>query len=117
VTHEYALLVGGLVLPGGTEPDATALAWAGGTVLAIGSDAEIRSISRGDSHVVELRGAVVVPLGDHDEVAWPAPARLVVGGAADIAVLDGDPRARTPRILALVRGGHIARGAFPGLSG
>ena len=40
VTHEYALLVGGLVLPGGTEPDATALAWAGGTVLAIGSDAD-----------------------------------------------------------------------------
>jgi imidazolonepropionase-like amidohydrolase len=116
MTHEYTLLVGGLVIPGGSEPDATAIAWADGTVLAIGGDSEVRSISRGDSHVVELRGAVVVPLGERDDVAWPAAARLETGGPADIVLLDGDPRAGTTGTLAVVRGGHVIEGAFAGLS-
>jgi predicted amidohydrolase YtcJ len=116
MTHEYTLLVGGHVIPGGGEPDATAIAWADGTVLAIGSEEEVRSISRGDSHVVELRGAAVVPLGGSDETAWPATARLEIGGPADLVLLDHDPRTGTPATLAVVRGGHVVNGAFAGLS-
>ena len=48
----------------------------------LGSDAEVRAISRGDSHVLAFKGAFVVPLA----------APLEVGGPADLAVLAGDPR-------------------------
>lgn len=109
MTHEYTLLVGGLVIPGGGAEDATALAWAAGIVLAVGSDAGIRAISRGDSLVVSLHGAVAV--------ARDVP--LEVGGPADFEVFARDPRAGTgeprPEPLAVVRGGHVVRGALPGL--
>lgn len=102
MTHEYTLLVGGVVLPGGGAPEATAIAWAAGTILAIGTDAEIRAISRGDSHVVELSGLVVVPMG----------ARLEVGGPADLQVLHaggaGEP-------VAVVHAGRVVEGSLPGL--
>ena len=82
MTHEYTLLVGATILPGGDLPACEAIAWAGDTVLALGSDAEVRAISRGDSHVLAFKGAFVVPLA----------APLEVGGPADLAVLAGDPR-------------------------
>ncbi|HEY5629123.1 MAG TPA: hypothetical protein VIR16_06400, partial [Candidatus Limnocylindrales bacterium] len=60
MTHEYTILLGGRVhvtpaLPGaGDRPEAwgqasgpTAIAWADGTVLAVGTDAAVRSMSRG----------------------------------------------------------------------
>lgn len=131
MTHLYTLLVGGTVIPGGDKPDASAIAWAADTVIAIGGDEEIRAISRGDSHLIDLRGAIVVPLaaaGKDADATWPADATLEVGGRADLAVLNSDPRraharahARpatdsTPRALALVRGGRIVKGALPGAS-
>lgn len=39
VTHEYTLLVGGTIVPGDGAPDATAIAWAAGVILALGTDA------------------------------------------------------------------------------
>jgi hypothetical protein len=109
VTHEYTLLVGGVVIPGAGAEDATALAWAAGTVLAVGSDAEIHAISRGDSLVVDLRGAVVA--------ARDVP--LEVGGPADFDVFERDPRAgqgeRPREPVATVLGGHVIRGGLPGL--
>lgn len=121
MTHEYTLLVGGTVLPGGGEPDASAIAWAGDTVLALGTDHEVLAISRGDSHVVDLRGATVVPLAADAGVAWPVEARLEVGGPADLAVLDRDPRAPAgtegdgrPGVLALIRGGRVLHGSLAG---
>ncbi|HYO41633.1 MAG TPA: hypothetical protein VES19_00410 [Candidatus Limnocylindrales bacterium] len=101
MTHEYTLLLGATILPGGDAPACSALAWASGTILAIGSEAEIRAISRGDSHVMEVPGRFIVPLG----------ALLEIGGSADMAVLDADPRARpgssAPRRLMVIRGGHM----------
>ena len=88
MTHEYTLLIGGTVIPGGGEPDVTAIAWAEGTVLALGSDTDVRALSRGDSYVVDLRGAVVVPLGRDPEPGWPTEATLEIGGRADLAILD-----------------------------
>ncbi|MEO7333384.1 MAG: hypothetical protein ABIZ71_05530 [Gemmatimonadales bacterium] len=121
MTHEYTLLVGGVVIRGGDEPDATAIAWAADTVLAIGSDAEVRAISRGDSHFSELLGATVIPLGGGGEPRWPTDATLEVGGPADLAVLRVDPRAAGGpgsgdgplETLALIRGGRVVTGALP----
>jgi predicted amidohydrolase YtcJ len=125
VTHEYTLLVGGTVIPGGEAPDATAIAWAEGTVLAIGPEAGVRAISRGDSHFVDLHGAFVVPLAPDTEVVWPSSATLEVGGRADLAVLPRDPRleaagdveARPVTPLALIRGGRVVTGTLPGVHG
>jgi predicted amidohydrolase YtcJ len=107
VTHEYTLLVGGVILPGGDAPEASAIAWAGSTVLAIGSDAEVRAISRGDSHFVDLRGAWVIPLAPGGEPEWPARGMLEVGGGADMAVLDGDPRRVGLQVRAVIRAGRV----------
>lgn len=115
MTHLYSLLVGGLVLPGGGRPDATAVAWAEGTVLAVGTDAEVRAISRGDSQTLDLGGAVVVPLAADGNPRWPVDAVLEVGGPADMAVLQRDPRDGRPLdVTALVRGGRLVLGALPG---
>jgi hypothetical protein len=121
MTHEYTLLVGGTVIaPGGTQ-DASALAWAAGTILALGSDDEVRAISRGDSHVVELRGAFVIPLEADGVVRWPTRAAFAVGGSADLALLRADPRVSTAGAtadlsevsIARVRAGHLVAGAWP----
>ena len=98
MTHEYTLLLGATVLPGGGEPACEALAWAAGTILALGTEAEIAAISRGDSHVMTFPGAFVVSLEE----------TLDVGGAADLAVYDTDPRQGAPGSpVAILRGGHV----------
>jgi predicted amidohydrolase YtcJ len=110
VTHEYVILTGGIVLPDGADAPrgrhrATAIAWAEDTILAIGSDAAVRAVSRGDSHFSDLRGAFVVPVR----------GRLEAGGPADMAVLDGDPAMGPARTIAVLRGGHVVEGELPGL--
>ena len=117
MTHGYTILVGAVVLPGAGEPPAEAIAWAFDTVLAIGDEGAVRSISRGDSHVLQARGGFVVPLADGPGVRWPPVTRLEVGGPPDLAVLDGDPRPTgasgpSPRTLAVVRGGRIVEGTL-----
>ncbi len=102
VTHEYTLLLGATVLPGGDAPACGAVAWAGDTILALGTDAEVRAISRGDSHVLTFPGAFVAPTG----------SRLEVGGQADLQVLGHDPRLEpgagaAGRPIAVVRAGRL----------
>ena len=105
MTHEYTLLLGATILPGGDAPACEALAWAAGTILALGSEAEIRAISRGDSGVMAVAGRFVVPLA----------APLEVGAPADLVVLETDPRDAHapggPRRLAVIRGGHVVEGS------
>lgn len=100
MTHEYTLLLGGRVIPGGGAPEATAIAWAADTILAIGSDEEVRSISRGDSHVVDLTGAVV-----RSPESGPT---LEAGGPADLVVEAG-------RETVVVSRGRVVRGTFDDL--
>jgi predicted amidohydrolase YtcJ len=120
VTHRYTLLIGGTVISGRDEPDASAIAWAADTVIALGTDDEVRGASRGDSYVVDLGGASVVALSEGPDARWPPDATLEVGGRADLAVLESDPRIAGPRAqhrrsaLALVRGGRVVAGRLPG---
>ena len=109
MTHEYTILHGGVVIPGGGAPDARAICWAGDTVLLVGSDADALAISRGDSHFIDLAGAVVAAMADD--------ARLEVGAPADFAVLATDPRLGPTQTLALVRGGRVVDGELPGALG
>ena len=112
MTHEYTLLTGGTVIPGGGAPDAHAIAWAGDTLLAIGSDTGVRGISRGDSHFLDLQGATVIPLALDADPAWPTDAVLEVGGPADMAVLAGDPRRAPLRVTAIIRAGRVVDGSL-----
>jgi hypothetical protein len=99
MTHEYTLLVGGVVRPGGGRAEATALAYAHDTVLAVGSDDEVRAISRGDSHVVNLAGRVVIPGGG---------VVLEPGARASFRIVDATAA------LAVVVDGHVVEGGLPG---
>ncbi len=117
MTHEYTILLGGTVIPGADEPDAQAIAWARDMVLLVGSDEDVRSISRGDSHFVELGGAFVVPLGEADEPAWPPTTSLEPGTPASFAILDADPRAGPTRTLAIVRAGRVVEGSLAATRG
>lgn len=120
MTHRYTLLIGGTVISGRDEPDASAIAWAADTVIALGGDDDVRAASRGDSHVIDLRGASVVALGEGPDVLWPPDATLEVGGRADLAVLESDPRridgpaGRRLSALTIVRGGQVVAGRLPG---
>jgi hypothetical protein len=65
VTHEYTIAVGGRIGPlglGRTEVRDTAIAWAADSVLAVGSDDAVSSISRGDSTFLDLGGSLVTAL-------------------------------------------------------
>jgi hypothetical protein len=64
MTHGYTILIRGTVLPGGDEPEVSAIAWAADTVIALGNDHDVLGTSRGDSHVIDLEGATVVALGE-----------------------------------------------------
>ncbi len=124
MTHQYTILLGGNVLPGRDEPAVSAIAWADDTVIGLGSDDELRGLSRGDSWFVDLAGATVVPLGI-GEIRWPSDATIVVGGRADLALLGEDPRpgnlAGSPfppaDALAIVRNGRVVAGSLPGTNG
>ena len=115
MTHEYTLLVGGTILTGLGQPPVSSMAWAAGTVIALGSEAEIRAISRGDSAVLQLRGAFVVPGDGGGHASWPPERPLEIGGPADVVVLPADPRRhRGPlRPIAVIRGGHVVEGSLP----
>lgn len=125
MTHLYTLLVGGTVIPSGDAPDATAIAWAGDTILAIGDDDAIRAISRGDSHVVDLAGATVVALDPSGRPGWPTGGALEVGGPANLVVLPEDPRphrasppsgglVRSSEAIAVIEAGRVVAGRLPG---
>ena len=122
MTHEYTLLLGGTVITGRSGPDVAAIAWAADTVLALGTEMEVRSISRGDSHVVRIPGRFVAPLAAGAGGAWPADATLELGGPADLVVLDRDPRvaaddggsdggdSQPVQVVAIVRAGRVETG-------
>jgi hypothetical protein len=64
VTHEYVIAVNGAIRPAasGHGTGATSIGWAADAVLAVGSDAEVASISRGDSTFLDLDGSIVTAL-------------------------------------------------------
>lgn len=107
MTHEYRILTGGTVVRGPDQADATAIAWAEDTIIAIGTDDEVRSISRGDSTFGDLAGACIVPLSGSGPLALGGPASFEVRAG-------GDAGAGTrPATLAVVRHGRVVSGALP----
>jgi predicted amidohydrolase YtcJ len=66
---------------------ATAVAIAANRILAVGTDDEIRAVSRGDSHVVDLRGRTVVP-GFQDPHAHPLGEGLRAGRLSLVSTPD-----------------------------
>jgi hypothetical protein len=105
VTHEYVILTGGVVLAAVDGCDApTAIAWASDTVLAVGTDAEVLAISRGDSRVAALRGAVVRP--------GAGQGGIEPGDEATFSILEPVTR----ESLAEIRAGVVVAGGLPGLS-
>ncbi len=73
MTHEYVIGLSGAVLARRSSGDRgrsgpaddrlpTALAWAGDRILAVGSDRDMRQISRGDSIFLDLDGCAVTTL-------------------------------------------------------
>ncbi len=145
MTHEYVIGLAGVV-PGHVTDDTggaglllpTAIAWAADCVLAVGTDAAVRAISRGDSIFLDLDGCAVTPLpGDPARAArlteltgaTTAPDRLLEtligagllmpgvvlapGAAADLAFWapSGAPDGpRSWRLVAVVRGGAFTDG-------
>jgi hypothetical protein len=141
MTHEYVIALNGRVEPDlSGSGEATAIGWAADAVLAVGPDAIVRAISRGDSTFLDLQGCVVTPLpldlqdaaevvrrsaprtSDIDSVLVEAElldsgAALEPGAPADFAIWDLRDPAR-PKLKAVVRGGHFTegdehRGPFP----
>lgn len=125
MTHQYTVATGGIILGGGESSPRTAVAWAHGTILAVGDDATVRAISRGDSTFVDLAGYAVSPGRDAAaaraqlvaSVRDGAPARvgeLEPGSSADLLIWSHDPgrlapdQADTLRVVAMVRDGHLA---------
>jgi hypothetical protein len=106
MTHEYTILIGGVVLPGGAESTCTAIAWTADTILALGTDEDVLSISRGGSVVVALQRHVVVPIADGGV--------LEVGGPADLAVLPPGSAPGDAAVVALVRSGRLVQGWLDG---
>lgn len=99
MTHEYVIATGGLVLgtdPAGRTP--TAIAWAADRVLAVGSDEEVRAISRGDSTFLDLGGCTVTALA--------ASSTLGPGSPADLEFR----RPGSLTVVALVRAGAFTEG-------
>jgi hypothetical protein len=141
MTHEYVILLGGRIdaPPGPAGHAPTALAWAADHVLAVGSDATVRAISRGDSTFLDLAGCVVTALpfdlaraqalvrdlAPHqvDVGARLAAVGLLAGNAhlepgspADLAIWSlGVPSEEVPSrwpagLVAVVQGGHFTEG-------
>ena len=136
MTHEYVIALNGQVEPDpGGDAEETALAWASDAIIAVGPDAVVRAISRGDSTFLDLCGCVVTPLPEAPshadslvrenrakgaEIArllvesglLSAEASLEPGVPADLAFWD------ETGLVAIVRGGHFTdgddhRGPFP----
>ena len=120
VTHQYTVLTGGTVLvtgpaagegapPSASAEVASAIAWAEDTVLAVGSDAAVKSLSRGDSRFGDLRGALVVPFSGALEPGAPADFTVLSAAA------EGSPGGElAARLIAVVRGGRVVEGELPG---
>lgn len=119
MTHEYTLLVGGTILTTLGQPPVGSMAWAAGTVIALGTEDQVRGISRGDSTVLNLHGSFVAPLDPNGAFDWPPRVDLEIGGPADIAILNEDPRTARARRrpMALIRGGHVVEGSLPASGG
>ncbi len=82
MTHEYVIATGGIVLgapqTGGRIP--TAVGWAADRILAVGSDAVVTAISRGDSTFIDVEGCAIGPAPNDPAAAERLIRSLVKAG-------------------------------------
>jgi len=136
MTHEYVIATNGRIEPSTLEEDeATALCWAGETIIAVGPDEVVRAISRGDSTFLDLCGCLVTPLPEapshadslvrEERATGPDVARLLVEAGllpAEVTLEPGAPSDLAfwdeTGLVAIVRDGRFSdggdrRGPFP----
>jgi predicted amidohydrolase YtcJ len=73
--HVDRIFVGGVLWTGDdAKPRAQAMAVSGDTLVAVGSDAEIRALARPDTAVVDLKGRFVTPGFQDSHLHMPGPS-------------------------------------------
>jgi predicted amidohydrolase YtcJ len=129
VTHEYVIATGGRILGAATEAGSapTAIAWAADRVLAVGSDPDVRAISRGDSIFIDLDGSAVSSLPSDlalaEQVVRAAVSRLDTADAAELLERAGllphgrllEPGSRADLAVWSADPGTVAAGDAPSL--
>ena len=126
MTHLYTVATNGVVLGNSSSGTATALAWAGDTILAVGDDTTVRAVSRGDSTFVDLAGRAVSAGRDVAEATQRmrevvrrgatdlSVGELEPGSPADLLIWSHDPRQLAPgaadqlHVVGTVAGGHLS---------
>ena len=118
MTHEYIIGLGGRIEPAGEQHEgATAIGWAADSILAVGSDRDVRAISRGDSTFLDLGGCHVTALPEDIEAAM-----LAARSVAPESVPRGDVGTRLAAAGVLPAGSILETGtradlAFWGIAG
>ncbi len=107
MTHQYVIALGGRVLGSDSEgePVATAIGWAAGGVLAVGSDTDVRSISRGDSTFIDVRGCIITQ-APADPIEAQHAVQGVTGAGSELERLE-----RTRKAGLLGEGGPLEPGS------
>jgi predicted amidohydrolase YtcJ len=87
--HVDRIFVGGVLWTGDdAKPRAEAMAVSGDTLVAVGSDAEIRALAKPDTAVVDLKGRFVTPGFQDSHLHFPGPSiyEVQLGDVETLAV-------------------------------
>ena len=116
--HADRVFVNGSIWTGDdARPRATALAISGDTLLAVGTDADVRALAASDTAVVDLHGRFVVPGFQDSHLHFPGASvnQVDLAGAETLRELQQrlSEFARTHPALPWIVGGGWGYAAFP----
>jgi len=116
--HADRIFVNGAIWTGDdTQPRARAVAIGGASILAVGSDDEVRALASPDTAIVDLRGRMVVPGFQDSHLHLPGASVNTVDLAGVASLREFQQRiadfARTHPSLPWITGGGWGYAAFP----